>query len=281
MKVLPFKIPKPHSDTIVFQEDKGNYFYDKYHQHEEIQISHIVEGEGTLVVGETVNNYKKGSIIVIGSNLPHVFKSSPNTDSQSIMHSLFFTRNSFGKEFFNIEELKPLQSFFKRADTGFIATSHISKLHQLFYQLESSSKFERFMLLMKTLRLLSRSQFSILSNFTNDRKFSDDEGKRISAVMEFTINNYRNSISLSQIAEVATMSKNAFCKYFKRRTNKTYFQFLNEMRIETVCKEMDENRELTIAEIAENCGFNNISNFNRQFKSVKKQNPTTFKKSSL
>ena len=89
MKVLPFKIPKPEQHVIVFQEDLDVAFYDKLHQHEEIQISLILEGEGTLIVGDTVNYYSKGDVLVIGSNVPHVFKSDTNASPRSHMLTLF------------------------------------------------------------------------------------------------------------------------------------------------------------------------------------------------
>jgi len=83
MKVLPFKIPKPEQDALIFQIDAAESFYDKLHQHEEIQLSFIVEGEGTLVVGDTVNDYAKEDILIIGSNIPHVFKSDSKTCEKS------------------------------------------------------------------------------------------------------------------------------------------------------------------------------------------------------
>ena len=97
MKVLPFKIPKPEQNAIVFQIDHDEIFYDKLHQHEEIQLSLIVEGEGTLIVGDTINHYSKDDILVIGSNLPHVFKSDVNASKVSHMLTLFFTKSSFVK----------------------------------------------------------------------------------------------------------------------------------------------------------------------------------------
>lgn len=278
MKVLPFKIPKPDSDAFVYQEDHEIVFYSKYHQHEEIQISCIVEGEGTLIVGDTINYFKKGDVIVIGSNIPHVFKSEPIIKTKSLMYSLFFTQSAFGNNFFELEALKELLLFFKRAEHGFKVISNKSKLNQFFSQLKASSKFERFLLLMQILRLLSKSKYTSLSSFVYEKKYSDNEGRRMSAVMEYTMNNFNNTITLNSIAHKAAMTKNAFCKYFKKRTNKTYFQFLNELRVETACKLLLQNNELTIVEVAEACGFNNISNFNRQFKSLKQQNPTAFKK---
>jgi AraC-like DNA-binding protein len=100
----------------------------------------------------------------------------------------------------------------------------------------------------------------------------------MSAVMEYTMNNYHTQISLETIAMVAAMTKNAFCKYFKKRTNKTYFRFLNELRVENASKLLLSDMDLSIAEIADKSGFNNISNFNRQFKTVKHIVPSEYRK---
>ena len=97
-------------------------------------------------------------------------------------------------------------------------------------------------------------------------------------VFEFTMNHFEKQITLDAIAEIANMTKNAFCKYFKKRTNKTYVQFLNELRIEQACKLLIANKDFSIIQIAEASGFNNISNFNRQFKSIKKINPSEFRR---
>ena len=74
MKVLPFRIPKSSDASVIIQEDLTTAFYDKFHQHEEIQISLILEGEGQLIVGDTINDYKTNDLLVIGSNVPHMFK---------------------------------------------------------------------------------------------------------------------------------------------------------------------------------------------------------------
>ena len=278
MKVLPFKIPKPEQDSLVYQEDKGLVFYDKLHQHEEIQLSLIVEGEGTLIVGDTISYYRQHDIFVIGSNLPHVFKSDPEASSNSLMLSLFFTNTSFGKHFFELEELQELGLFFKRASHGFKIISAKKTIIPLFFELKASSKFERFIILLKLLKVTATSNFKSLSSFIYEKRYNDIEGKRMRDVFEYTMAYYQRDISLEAIAEVATMTKNAFCKYFKKRTNKTYFQFLNELRIEYACKLLLTNNDFSIAEIADKSGFINISNFNRQFKSAKKITPSKFRK---
>lgn len=277
MKVLPFKIPKPHQDAFFFQIDDGLIFYDKLHQHEEIQLSYIVEGEGTLIVGDTVNYYRQGDILVIGSHIPHVFKSDFNI-SKSRMLTLFFTKNSFGTDFFELEELKELQQFFKRSIHGFKAISEEEQMKTLFLQLEKSSKLSQFLILLQLLKIASTANYKSLSSFIYDKKYSDNEGKRMRNVFEYTMNHFDEEVSLQAISEVANMTKNAFCKYFKKRTNKTYIQFLNELRIEHACKLLQNKNEHSIAEIAEASGFSNISNFNRQFKANLGMTPLTYRK---
>lgn len=278
MKVLPFKIPKPLHDALIYQVDFEDAFYDKLHQHEEIQMSWIVEGKGTLIVGDTVNTYKKDDIIVLGSNLPHVFKSDVSAGKKSHMVSLFFDKTGFGVDFFELEELREIQPFFKKTLHGFKLNSSRKKLIDLFQQLENTSKIERFIILLQLLKSISRSSHSNLSSFIYEKAFTAIEGKRMQDVFEFTITNFNEPISLDKIANIANMTNNAFCKYFKKRTNKTYFRFLNELRIEYACKLLIEDKEIAINDIAYKSGFKNISNFNRQFKSIKGVSPKKFRK---
>ncbi len=281
MKVFPFQIPKPEHDALIYQVDKSLVFYDKFHQHEEIQVSLIVEGEGTLIVGNTINYYKKGNILVLGSNLPHVFKSDITTNDSSKMVTLFFTQTAFGEHFFELTELRELRLFFKKAEHGFKISSKSKKFENLFFQLETSSKLQRFIICLQILKRLSKSKFQPLSSFIYDKKYTDTEGKRMRNVMDFTMQNYQNQISLDAVAKVSAMTKNAFCKYFKKRTNKSYFRFLNELRIENASKLLLTHESYTIAEIADQSGFNNISNFNRQFKAIKHISPSAFRKRKL
>ncbi|MBT8393454.1 MAG: helix-turn-helix transcriptional regulator [Flavobacteriaceae bacterium] len=278
MKVLPFKIPKPDKDALIYQEDIGSAFYDKLHQHEEIQLSFIAEGEGTLIVGDTINYYNNGDVVVIGSHIPHVFKSDVEAKSESKMLTLFFTEASFGDHFFELEELKELKSFFKRAKQGFTITSNKKTISKLFYELKEASKLEQFIILLNLLKIASKANYKSLSSFIYQKKYNDIEGKRMRDVFEYTISNYTKEITLDSVANVAAMTKNAFCKYFKKRTNKTYFRFLSELRIEYACKLLIDEKDISISEISELSGFNNISNFNRQFKAFKMKKPSEFRK---
>ena len=96
-------------------------------------------------------------------------------------------------------------------------------------------------------------------------------------VFQYAMDNFQDNISLDDIADIAFMSKNAFCRYFKKRTNKTFFQFLIEIRIEHACKLLYKDQDLSVSAISELCGFQNIANFNRKFKELKGITPTQYR----
>ncbi len=278
MKVFPFKIPKPKEEALIYQEDREVVFYDKLHQHEEIQISYIANGEGTILVGDTITGYQKGNIIVIGSNLPHVFRSEVNTNETSVMLTLFFTLDSFGNNFFDLPEFKTLEPFFTAMKNGFKIDEVPKKIINQFLKLKNANEFDRFILFFKLIKSISNNEKETLSNFIYDKPFTDREGKRMQLVFDHVMTNFQRDISLDEIASVSNMTKNAFCRYFKLRTNKTFFQFLIDIRIERASKLLLKNRELSVIEIAELCGFNNISNFNRKFKELKYNSPLQYRK---
>lgn len=277
MKVYPFKIPKPENVNLVYQEDVEFVFYDKLHQHDEIQISYIKKGEGTLLVADNFTNYSDGDIFVIGSNIPHAFKSDKKQKENSVMLSLFFTKDAFGDIFFDQNDFSELHKLFTKINYGLQVHHNKARIKTKFNALKSASKLERFIILLEILKILSKSKTSSLSNFSYQKNYSDIDGKRLRNVFDYTLENVGEQIALEDIASVANMTKNAFCKYFKKRTNKTYINFLNELRIENTCKLLLENNDLTIPQIAYSCGFQNISNFNRTFKKLKQKTPLQFK----
>ena len=276
MKVLPFKIPKSKDVSLIYQEDKGEILYDKLHQHEEIQLCAIVKGEGSLVVGDSINEYKSGDILIIGSNIPHVFRSDVSNCNTTFMQTLFFTKTSFGNDFFELGDFTEIQKLFKISENGGIVTDNNQAILTLFSELKKASNLNRFILFLKIINQLLQVDIKPLSTFIYQKKYSDNEGKRMSTIMEFTMSHFQNEITLNNIASIANMTPNAFCRYFKQRTNKTYFQFLIEVRIENSCRLL-KNKDLLITEVSEKSGFKNISNFNRKFKENKGVTPSKFR----
>ena len=277
MKVYPFKIPKPENNALIYQEDLEVVFYDKLHQHDEIQISFIEKGTGTLLVGDTISSFAENDIFILGSNLPHAFKSDKKGSEKSKMLTLFFTETSFGESFFKLNELAEINYLFSKSLQGLGLTSNKTEIIKNFLKLKNASKLARFILFLEILKMVSEAISIPLSTFVDTKKYSDTEGKRMRNVFDFTIENAHQKISLEDIANIANMTKNAFCKYFKKRTNKTYVSFLTEVRIENACKLLKSDKDVSINEIAYKVGFNNISNFNRKFKEVKKVTPISYR----
>lgn len=276
MKVYPFKIPKAQNIGLIYQEDKEIVFYDKLHQHDEIQISYIARGEGTLIVGDAVKDYSCGDIIVVGANQPHLFKSDLRFSEESYMISLFFTKESFGELFFELDDFKILKTFFQWAAVSFKVIQPETRLRAYFSELSYRSSFERFIIFMKILEIITFCEKEKLSSMSYANELSDREGKRMRNIIDYTLNNFHLPTNLATIASIANLSTNSFCRYFKQRTNKTYTVFLNEIRVEYACKLLRSSDALVL-EISERCGFNNISNFNRKFKELKGVPPSQYR----
>ncbi len=275
MKVFPFTIPKPTNDALIFQKDEEYVFYSQLHQHAEIQLSYIAHGTGTLIIGDAISSYQTGDIVVIDAHLPHVFKSEV-TAKPSLMLTLFFTKESFGTHFFDLGEMHTLSNFFRKAARGFKVSKH--NLHDHFYALQRQNGLNRFINFLRILEQLAEFESTALSSFVS-KPYSDSQGQRMSAITNYTMANFDQPITLKKIASVANLTPNAFCKYFKKRTNKSYFSFLNELRIARACQLLQSSPDLSVSDIAEIVGFNNLSNFNRLFKRLKNQTPSLFRAS--
>tara|TARA_R110002111_G_scaffold88495_6_gene138169 strand:+ start:105 stop:947 length:843 start_codon:yes stop_codon:yes gene_type:complete len=278
LKVLPFKIPKPKNEALIYQEDRERIFYGQLHQHQEIQISLVVKGSGSFVVADTINEYQEGDILVIGEYVPHVFKSDSDKSDESIMCSLFFKKDSFGKHFFELTDMAETKEFFKGSEYGLKVLSKKQKITKQFNKLSHQNKIERVATLLKILNLISTAESTPLSSFVYKKMYTDDEGKRMNDVFEYAMEKFYEPITLEEIADKAHMNKNSFCRYFKKRTNKTFFQFLIEIRIENACKLITSSPDLSIAMISEQCGFGTIANFNRKFKEIKGLTPTDYRR---
>ncbi|MBQ4820902.1 AraC family transcriptional regulator [Aquimarina sp. MMG016] len=278
MKALPFKIPKTTATTLIIQEDRGDFFYDKLHQHEEIQISLIVSGEGSLIVGDSITNYKADDILIFGSHVPHVLKSNYSS-SESYMISMFFTEQSFGEEFFDLSEFEDLTNFFRNISYGVKVISQKDELkEQILAIKEEEHKLDRFITFLKILKLFCQIDVKTISESVPKKNYTDNEGKRMANVFQLVINDFHRDITLNEASSIANMTPNAFCRYFKQRTNKTFFQFLTEVRIENSCQMISKELDISISEASFSSGFRNLSNFNRKFKMIKGITPSEFKK---
>lgn len=276
MKVLPFSIPKPENTTLLFQEDRAENFFSQLHQHQEIQISCILKGEGTFYIGDSFGQFTQGDIFAIGQHLPHVFT---NQDSGVGAHmiSLFFTPDAYGDGFFDHPEFNEFQNFFEIVKLGCQLGSNTKRVKQIMCDMRNQSVLDRFLSFIELLQTFSRSRLLPISSFVIKKRFGEEEGNRMRKIMEYTFAHYQGQLSVSQAAEISSMTPNAFCRYFKQRTNKTYISFVLEIRIGQACRLLKHRKDLQISEIAFQCGFNNLTNFNRKFKQFKNLTPSEFR----
>lgn len=276
MKVLPFEISKPIEVNLLVQVDKEILFFDKLHQHKEIQISMILKGNGKLIVGDSIHTYRASDIFVIGGQVPHLFQSTPSSE-HSHMVSLFFTPNSFGRDFFKTPDLEQIVPFFELAPKSFRLKSKIQKAMEIMKQIPFQDKLNRFVSFLKLLEVISCSEVEILTAYVNPKALNSNEGKRLQDVFDYVTKNFQTDIKLKTAASLAYMTPNSFCRFFKQRTDKSFFQFLIELRIAHSCQLLRSNKDLTILEISEESGFKSISNFNKKFKSLKNCTPSHYR----
>lgn len=280
MKALPFTIPKHDSALLLFQRDRGEVFYEQFHQHEEIQLSYVISGEGELLAGDRIRRYKAGDAFIIGSYLPHLFKSDLSVTDESEMVTVFFSRVDFSR-FMELDELSRMDGLLDEMDLGIFLESNGEEVGKKILQIENASPLNRLALFFSLLECIRTANRSFLSSKLPRKMLSENEGMRMQAVMNFTLDSLAKRISLDEVSALANMSPNAFCRYFKQRTNKSYFQFLIELRIEHACALLSNKVDLSISEVSESSGFQNLSNFNRRFKTEKGITPSQFRRQNV
>ena len=283
MKVLPFTIPASHDKTILVQEDIMPYFYPHLHRHEEIQLTLILKGEGTLLVGNSMHSFSANEVYLIGANMPHVFKSDASyfaPGGPKEIHALTIFFNTKGKlaSLFDLPELKNVYSFFSNQFSGFrIPEYSFADISGRILSLKYSSGMDQLMQFFHLLKSLSGLEnTSPLSPDVQPKTFSDHEGMRISNIYNYIMQHYNRDITLEEVAAAAYMTPQAFCRYFKKHTRVTFITFLNDIRINEACKKLIDGTYDSVSSVAFNCGFNSITNFNRVFKSTTGKSPREY-----
>ncbi|MFN8357308.1 MAG: AraC family transcriptional regulator [Spirosomataceae bacterium] len=282
MKVIPFKIPQTTRLAFRVQEDKHLHFYDSLHQHPEIQITLVLKSEGVLIAGDYLGNFEAGDVFVLGSNLPHVFRNDDsyfqeNNDLHAEAITLFFDATYLGEAFWNLTEMLPVRTFVHQATHGFRLVGQAQlQAAALLQRLVTQEYLDKLLCFFELLKVLSETteveQLALSSQSTN---LNELEGKRMNEIFQFTFRESHRTISIVEVAQVANLSPEAFCRYFKLRTRKTYINFLNEVRISNACKLL-LHQDLPVSDVCYQVGFQNLSNFNRVFKKVVGKTPREF-----
>ena len=283
MKVLPFTIPTSHDKTILVQEDVIPYFYPHLHCHQEIQLTLILKGEGTLIIGNSMHTFGPNEVYLIGADIPHVFKSDVSyfaEDSIKNVHTLNIFFNTKGKlaSLFDLPELKSITTFFSNHYSGFRIPQHaFTDIAGKIQNIKYASGMDQLMQFFLLLKSLSSIEDAIpLAPDVKPKTYTDYEGIRLSSIYNFILQHYNRDITLQEVAAAAYMTPQAFCRYFKKHTRVTFVTFLNDVRINEACKKLIDGTYDSVSSVAYDCGFNSITNFNRVFKSTTGKSPREY-----
>jgi len=280
MKPIFKKVDSKSEEAFVARIDQSAQFYNKWHFHPELELTHIVKGRGTRFVGDNIEFFQDGDLILIGSNLPHVWKNQNKESELSVARVVQFLPNFMGDDILKLIEFKNIQKLLIKSSFGLKIEGEakvliLGFLNKLF---KTEDPLERIILIIKMLDCLGTSDETIPISKSLFLVELDKQNKdRLNRVIDYTITNFASKIMLEDVASISNMSVSNFCKFFKVRVKKTYVQYLTEVRIGMSCKMLIEN-QLSINRIAYDSGFVNISNFNRAFKINKNMTPFSYRK---
>ncbi|MER3316770.1 MAG: AraC family transcriptional regulator [Allomuricauda sp.] len=254
-------------------ENKNN----GWHYHPELELVYVNGGSGKRQIGSHVSYYRNGDLILIGSNLPHCGFTDKLTGNKS--ETLVQMKADFlGSDFFNIPEMKNIQKLFEVAKGG-IAFSGKTKMKvgEKMEILEYQTDFQRLLSILNILNILATStEMNVLNaeGFSIETEVKDND--RINIVFNHVKTHFKEDIGLEQIADMVSMTVPSFCRYFKKITNKTFTQFVNEYRLVHASKLLAE-QPISITQVCYDSGFNNFSHFNKSFKAFTGQNPSEYR----
>lgn len=267
--------------------DRRPFFDGQWYYHPEVELIVIRKSCGMLCVGDRIDRYNEGDVLLLGTSLPHLFKSDPEYFSGLADHGVetivvHFKEDFWGKDFLALPELSAVRKLLESAQRGLriegeTATEIARRLERM-VDARGAARIEQ---LLGMLELIARSsEYESLSSlgFTLPEAVRNPE--RLNQIYNYTFHNFQNEITVEEVARAAHISRTYFCRYFKKLSGKTYWQFLLEVRIGYACRLLVEAK-LTVSEICYRCGFNNLSNFNRHFKSLMQTTPLAFQKQYL
>lgn len=285
MKVLQFTVPVANEYSVVVQEDKLPYFYNYLHRHKEAQITLILKGCGTLIIGNYTQPFKAGDVYLIGTNQPHIFKSDQSHfANQSALNAhaihIFFDHTDILTGLFNLPEFGLIKKFIGKTRQGLqVPEGYTAEIENEILLIRDTFGLKRLWHLINLLQglALDIEEWKSLSTGFN-HSFKDSEGLRMNDIYQYTMEHYSEDISLSRIASIAYMTPPSFCKYFKKHTRKTYISFLNEIRISEACKKIIAGDFDSLAYIAYATGFKSPITFNRVFRKITGMSPSDYLK---
>lgn len=276
----------PISENHVFEVKHltAPYFDPNWHFHSEYQLFLVMEGTGTRFIGDHVSPFRQGDLVFTGPNLPHLWQSDLeyfHGDKTWMTEGIviYFPENFLGEAFLHKKEMYKIKHLFQKAQRGMQFMGNIAEdAMAIMQRLLMVNDFDRVLTLLNLLnQLANTSDYTLLASEGYSNSLKETETDRMNRVHAYVMKNFREKITLEEVAAIASMSPSSFSRYFKIHANKTFSDFVTEIRIGYSCKLLI-NQTAPIAQVGYDSGFNTLSNFNRQFKAYTHYNPLEYRK---
>lgn len=279
----------PADDAIqdkifLIKEIKQPSFSTEFHFHKDCQLVYVVESAGRRIIGDSIEYFENGDLVFVGSNVPHVwhneekyFERQNNLQARSL--ALYINSDSLTEHLSAFGSTGNLSAWLVKAQRGiqFYGSNRlsiISLMQQMLHQqgLAQISSFLQLIILLATAK-----EYRLLAGSNYENRYKDKDQSRMDTVFKYIFRHFKRDIPLSEIAIVAGLNIYSFCRFFKSRTQKSFVDFVNELRITYACRLLQE-KEMNISELADKCGFNHTTHFNRLFKRQKSVTPKEYRK---
>ena len=277
MHVSYEKISLNEQSLFLFREFVQPRFNSPFHWHDEYELIYLRKGQGKLLAGTQVINFREGELYLFAPGVNHAFFNNPEPGSRNAHAVVVQFRHQFlGDHFWEKSENIQIRRLLKRSEQGLVFSGLKKELIERFCSIGRHTGISRLTELLSVLDTLSISGKKTSLSAGKSVLTEKDESKVITDVYRYVAENFQKDISFSKAADVANMQRAAFCRYFKRKTKKKFSAFVNDVRIAHARKMLAET-DLSIIEICYECGFNSLSYFNRQFKTITGLAPIRFR----
>jgi len=281
MKIENIRLLKePEKSFIVFKENKE---FSPWHHHPEFELVYITKGQGKRMIGDHIARFDDGDLILLGTYLPHewlcdktFYSETEGFRGEGIV--IQFLYDFLGKIFFEIPENSALNKLLQDASRGIKFSNNTKKLLiPLVKNIVELSNSERLYSLFSIFKILSESKdYTLLCSPGFMEPFHANENTPMQKAMQYILQNFQKNANIDGILSYTKMSNTAFCMAFKKNYRMTFKEYILKIRVGYACNLLIDN-SLNISEVAYNSGFENISNFNRQFKKIKGITPSQFR----
>lgn len=282
MKIHFEKLTHAMGAPLLTKEIRGKTFTAPLHFHPEIELTLILKSSGKRFVGDSIQCFGPGDLVLLGENLPHYWSNvkDPYTN-ESTAHAIVvqFSTSFLGKEFMELSGANHIAKLLKSSARGIcIKKTSRDIIAKKLVEILHLETFRKVLTILEILDEISKSKHChLLASPYFKPYLSTEDCKKMDKVLNFVYNNLTSTLNISAIADSVNMSESGFCHYFKKRTQRTFTQFVNEIRIGKAKRLLIESDD-SVAEISYACGFNAISHFNKQFYSLAGSPPTVFRK---